>query len=230
MLKAVLFDLDGTLLPMNEETFIPKYLDLLSTRMEPKGYNKETFIKVLWSGTKKMYLNDGTKTNEEVFWEEFASYFGNDALKDKNYVDEFYTNEFLQTKSECKENPLAKQIVKFVKDNNLLCILSTNPIFPRVATKSRMGFINLEETDFDYYSYYENSKYTKPNPLYFQDILDRYNLKPEEVILFGNNTYEDGECAFEPLMSKDTRFLFQRITKDILSTSVTSGSSHPRYI
>ena len=47
MLKAVLFDLDGTfLLPMNEETFIPKYLDLLSTRMEPKGYNKEAFIKV----------------------------------------------------------------------------------------------------------------------------------------------------------------------------------------
>ena len=28
------------------------------------------------------------KTNEEVFWGEFASYFGNDALKDKNYIDE----------------------------------------------------------------------------------------------------------------------------------------------
>lgn len=87
MLKAILFDLDGTLLPMNEETFIPKYLKLLSERMEPKGYNKEDFIKVLWSGTKKMYLNDGSKTNEDVFWNEFSSYFGDDSLKDKDYID-----------------------------------------------------------------------------------------------------------------------------------------------
>lgn len=134
MIKAVLSDLDGTLLPMNEETFIPMYLNLLSERMEPKGYNKESFINVLWSGTKKMYLNDGSKTNEDVFWNEFSSYFGVDSLKDKDYIDEFYTTEFLQTKSECKDNPLAKQIVKFVKDNNLLCVLSTNPLFPRVAT------------------------------------------------------------------------------------------------
>ena len=32
----------------------------------------------------------------------------------------------------------------------------------------------------------------------------------------------------EPLMSKDTRFLLQRTTNEILSTSVTSGSSYPR--
>ena len=35
---------------------------------------------------------------------------------------------------------------------------------------------------------------------------------------------------FEPLISKDTRFLLQRITNEILSTSVTSDSSYPRYI
>lgn len=195
MLKAVLFDLDGTLLPLDEQTFISKYLNLLANRLEKKGYNKEEFINVLWSGTKKMYLNDGTKTNEEVFWDEFTCHFGQESLKDKDFIDEFYTNEFLLTKSECEENKLAKEIVNFVKKNNLLCILSTNPLFPRVATKSRMGFVNLEESDFDYYSYYENSRFSKPNPKYFLDILNKFNLKPEEVILFGNNTYEDGECA-----------------------------------
>ena len=197
MLKAVLFDLDGTLLPMNEEPFIKKYLGLLSLRMEDKGYPRDLFIKTLWDGTKNMYLNDGSKTNEEVFWDTVVSVFGKDSLNDKDYLDEFYTNEFLETKTECGDNPLAKPIVKFVKDNNLLCILSTNPLFPRVATKSRMGFVNLEESDFDYYSYYENSKFTKPNPKYFQEILDKFNLKSDEVILFGNNTYEDGECTLQ---------------------------------
>ena len=197
MLKAVLFDLDGTLLPMNEEEFIPLYLDLLATRMESKGYNKEKFISALWSGTKKMYLNNGTKTNGEIFWDEFSSHFGKDSLKDKEYIDEFYTNEFLKTKEACKENKYAKEIVKFVKNSNLLCILSTNPIFPKIATKTRMGFVGLIENDFDYYSYYENSHYTKPNPYYFLEILDKFNLKSDEVILFGNNTFEDGECALK---------------------------------
>ena len=195
MLKAVLFDLDGTLLPMNEESFIPKYLNLLANRMEPRGYNKEDFIKVLWSGTKKMYLNDGSKSNEQVFWDEFTSFFGKDCLKDKAYVDEFYTNEFLQTKSECKENSLAKKIVKFVKDNNLLCILSTNPIFPSVGTITRMSYIDLLESDFDFVTFYENFNFTKPNPMYFKKLLEKYSLKPEEVILIGNNELEDAWCA-----------------------------------
>ena len=36
------------------------------------------------------------------------------------------------------------------------------------------------------------------------------------------------DVTVEPLMSKDTRFLLQRITNEILSTSVTSDSSYPR--
>ena len=58
-----------------------------------------------------------------------------------------------------------------------------------------MSYIGLKEEDFDYVTYYENSNYCKPNPMYFKELLNKFNLKPEEVIVFGNNTYEDGECA-----------------------------------
>ena len=58
-----------------------------------------------------------------------------------------------------------------------------------------MSYIGLKESDFDFVTTYENSSYCKPNPKYFMWLLDKYDLKPEEVIVFGNNTYEDGECA-----------------------------------
>lgn len=195
MLKAVFFDLDGTLLPLKEDLFINTYLELLSTRLETRGYNKEKFIKTLWDGTKKMYINDGSKTNEELFWEEFVSVYGKESLKDKEFIDDFYNNEFLLTKKVCGENKYAREIVEFVKNNNLICVLSTNPLFPQIATRQRMGFVGLKEDDFDYYSHYSNSSYSKPNPKYFMELLKMFNLKPDEVILFGNNTYEDGECA-----------------------------------
>ena len=195
MLKAVFFDLDGTLLPLNEEEFTKIYFGLLSKRMIPLGYEPEELISVIWAGTKAMYKNDGIKTNEEVFWDVFKSHYGIEKMKDKEYLDEFYTNEFRKTKEGCEENPLAKDIISFCKDNNLLVVLSTNPIFPKAGTMTRMSYIGLKEEDFDYVTYYENSSYCKPNPMYFKKLLNKFNLKPEEVIVFGNNTYEDGECA-----------------------------------
>ena len=108
---------------------------------------------------------------------------------------EFYTNEFKETKKICEDNPLAKEIVKFCKENGLITVLSTNPIFPKPGTMTRMSYIGLEEDDFDYVTTYENSYFCKPNPTYFISLLDKFNLKPEEVIVFGNNREEDYECA-----------------------------------
>ena len=31
--------------------------------------------------------------------------------------------------------------------------------------------------------------------MYFKALLEKFKLDPSEVILFGNNTYEDGDCS-----------------------------------
>ena len=47
----------------------------------------------------------------------------------------------------------------------------------------------------NYITSYENSNYTKPNPKYFHMLLNKFNLEPEEVIIFGNNDVEDYLCG-----------------------------------
>lgn len=195
MLKCVFFDLDGTLLPLDEDRFTKVYFHYLYEAVKDKGYNKEEFIDCIWQGTKAMYKNDGSKKNEEAFWDYYASRFGVEALKDKEIVDEFYANDFRKTKACCDENPLAVEIVKSAREICGSVVLSTNPIFPKVATITRMDFVGLKESDFDLVTTYENFNYTKPNPMYFKTILEKLNLKPEEVILFGNNDYEDYVCS-----------------------------------
>lgn len=196
MIKAVFFDLDGTLLPLNEEAFTKVYFGLLLKKIEDLGYEKDKFIKTLWEGTSLMYKNDGTKTNEEAFWGHFKEVYGEHKYnRDKKVFDEFYVNEFRNLKVICEENKYAKEIVDFVKSQNLLCVLSTNPIFPLSADLTRMSFVGLKESDFDYITAYENSSHSKPNPEYFLDLLKKFNLKGEGVILFGNNDVEDYLCA-----------------------------------
>ena len=195
MLKAVFFDLDGTLLSLKDDEFVKLYFKLITTKMINYGFEVEELAKHLWAGNKLMYKNDGSKTNEQVFWDYFQTAYGETALNSKEEFDKFYTNEFKQINQCIKENRISKEIVKFVKENNLLCILSTNPLFPKDCTLTRMSFNELYEHNFDYITSYENSNYTKPNPMYFKVLLDKFNLKPNEVILIGNNELEDAWCA-----------------------------------
>lgn len=195
MLKAVFFDLDGTLLPLDEDQFVKVYFGKLSEKMANYGYNKEKLIDCIWAGTKLMYQNDGKKDNFEVFWEYFESIYGNEKLDDIKIFDEFYYNEFKETKKVCKDNPYARIIIDECKKLNLETYLTTNPIFPLHGTQTRMGFVDLKLDDFTLVTSYENSRFTKPNPEYFKEILELSGLNSDEVILFGNNTYEDGECS-----------------------------------
>ncbi len=195
MLKAVFFDLDGTLLPMDENEFLKVYFHFISQKVKGLGYETEKLIDTIWAGTGLMYRNNGNATNEKVFWEHFLSVYGKERMKDKKYFDNFYLNEFKNTKEACRENELALDIVKFAKEKTGLVILSTNPIFPLEGIKTRIGFIGLKESDFDYITSYENSYHSKPNPLYFDDLLKKFNLKSDEVILFGNNDLEDYLCS-----------------------------------
>ena len=73
MIKTILFDLDGTLLPMEQEEFVKAYFGLLANKASNYGYDKETLIKTIWKGTEDMIKNDGSTTNEEVFWKIFKN-------------------------------------------------------------------------------------------------------------------------------------------------------------
>ena len=196
MLKAVFFDLDGTLLPMDDKEFTKGYFYMLYEKVKHLGYeDMKELISVINDGTVAMYKNDGKETNEKVFWKLFEGHYGKKVYEHMPVFDDFYSNEFKKTKAFCGENKLAKDIVKYAKENVGLVVLSTNPVFPLVGTKTRIEFIDMKPEDFDFITSYENSSYSKPNPQYFIWLMEKFNLKPDEVILFGNNDYEDYACA-----------------------------------
>ena len=56
MLKAVLFDLDGTLLPMDQKVFMKDYFGRLIRRLAPLGYTPESFLASMQAGIAAMGL------------------------------------------------------------------------------------------------------------------------------------------------------------------------------
>ena len=192
MIKAVLFDLDGTLLPLDEDEFTKLYFGLLCKRFCPLGFDKDALINAIWTGTKKMIKNNGELTNDIVFWDTFKEIFGEEKAKLKYSFDEFYEQEYLQTVSCVKPNPYAREIMDFLHQNNIKIVLASRPVFPKNGMVNRAKFVGLKEEDFCLITSYDICSYSKPNPKYYQEILEKLNLKPDEVIMFGNNEEEDG--------------------------------------
>ncbi len=190
-IKTVLFDLDGTLLPMEQEAFVKAYFGGLTKKLVPAGYEPEALVKAIWQGTGAMIANDGAQTNETVFWNTFAEIFGEKIRQDLPLFDEFYKTDFNSVKQVCGKNPLALKVVEFLKNNNINLVLATNPIFPQIATYSRIKWAGLKAEDFSYITTYENSHFCKPNIKYYGEILKALNFSPENCLMVGNDVSED---------------------------------------
>lgn len=191
MIKAVLFDLDGTLLPMDQDVFVSAYFKRLAQKVAPLGYEAKPLISAIWGGMAAMVANDGKTTNEDAFWNFFSTVFGPESRKDEPVFTDFYEHEFNEARTSCGFQPMAAEIVHALKDAGTRVILATNPIFPAVATHNRIRWTGLSPEDFELITTYENIGVCKPNPEYYREILRRTGLRPEECLMVGNDAEED---------------------------------------
>lgn len=190
MITTVMFDMDGTLIPFEQNDFIKVYFAKLCEKLAPLGYEPEHTVKSIWAGTKAMITNDGSKLNSEVFWDVFNSM--NEGMPDaKALCDDFYTNEFNVAKCIVKYETDRKPLIEKLRAKGLKVVLATNPLFPSDGMNTRMKWVGLSPEDFDHVTHYDNSTYCKPFPGYFTEIMDKLGVKPEECIMIGNSVQDD---------------------------------------
>lgn len=192
MIKTVLFDMDGTLLPMEQEKFVEAYFGLLAKKLAPRGYRAETLFPAIWAGVAAMVKNDGTVFNEERFWTRFASLLGEDVLKDLPLFGEFYREEFNGARAACGFRPETGELVSRLKRRGFGLVLASNPVFPRTAQENRMRWAGVDPKEFCYLTSYENSRFCKPDPRYYTEIAETLSLCPGECLMVGNDVKEDG--------------------------------------
>ncbi len=190
-IKAVLFDLDGTLLPMDQDVFVRDYFKRLAAWAAPKGYEPKKLFESLWAGIEVMVKNDGSCLNREAFWKCFAGIHGEKAWEDKSYIDQFYVEEYNKIQTSCGFTEEAKKVIDLVKKSGRKVILATNPVFPTKATEHRIRWAGLSPEDFELYTTYDNSGFCKPNLQYYKEILEKIDCRAEECIMVGNDVTED---------------------------------------
>lgn len=190
--KAVFFDLDGTLVPMDTEEFLQRYFAVLAKFFAKKGFdNAEDLVKLVFAGTKAMCAPHLGQSNMDAFWRFFCEKAQVERSAFLPLMDEFYTTDFNEIGKSITPDPHMRSAIELLKEKKYPLYLTTMPLFPLVAVKSRLSWIQLSPDMFERITTYENSDSIKPMAEYYQANVDFAGVPAQQVLMVGNHTRED---------------------------------------
>ena len=188
--KAVFFDLDGTLLPMDMDEFLKRYFGLIGNYAYERGFEPQGFMKALFAGTKAMTEQTGGY-NDQRFWGTFCELMGQPREDLEPILDEFYDTSFNDLGMDVTPAREAAYVLNALHMKGYRLYLTTMPLFPRNAVENRLIWAGCMPGVFERLTTYDNSTATKPSLAYYQENVDAIGLAPEEILMVGNNTQED---------------------------------------
>ena len=195
-----LFDLDGTLLSIGAEEFLKYYFAAISAEFEDLCADQDDFIQLLMGSTEKMIRNDGSCSNQEAFMRYFTEKMGisdqAEAEKIKTRFEKFYQTKFTGLDQHFEiDRKTPAEIIEHLKKEGKRLVLATNPLFPKEAVAARLSWAGIKAEDFELLTHYENMSYAKPNPNYYQEILEKIEAAPEDCLMIGNDLREDAAAS-----------------------------------
>lgn len=218
MLNTIIFDLDGTLLPLDMDKFMHAYFSEMGMAfhdiIEPKK-----LVDNIWKATGTMVKNIEPRTNEDIFVEAFSKLIGEDFEIYQKRFDKFYDEGFLKVKDTAYSLPIIKDIVNILKEKGYNVVIATNPLFPRKAIIHRIHWAGFNEDDFSYITSYETNHYCKPQIQFYEEVLSDIGKTPRECMMVGNDVEEDmiaGKLGMDTYLITDN--IIESDNKDISYT------------
>lgn len=190
-IRAILFDLDDTLLTNNMDNFLPRYLKLISAYAAGL-YDPAQLVQHLLAATQVMVDNaDPAVSNEQAFWDEFSQLTHFDRDEMIPFFTHFYQAHFDDIQTATERRPEARPLVEWAFRQGYAVVIATNPMFPRIAIERRLAWAGIDDYDYDLVTSYEVMHFTKPNPGYYQEILSRLDCPPAEALMVGDDWERD---------------------------------------
>ncbi|MCD6303103.1 MAG: HAD family hydrolase [Anaerolineae bacterium] len=192
-IKALLLDLDDTLLINDMSLFMEPYFQALARHMGPI-IPMEQLMPALFSGTRAMRENDGSNgTNAEVFAETFFQQVDTSPDVLLPAFQAFYRQEFQTLASLTEPDAMAAPLVERSLSEGLQIAIATQPLFPLAAIEARLAWANVgtDQYGYDLISSYEIMRACKPHRAFFAQVLEILGREPQECLMVGDSVTSD---------------------------------------
>jgi FMN phosphatase YigB (HAD superfamily) len=192
-IKALLLDLDDTLLINDMALFMEPYFRALATRLG-SIIPVERLMPALFRGTRAMQENDGSNgTNAAIFAETFFELV--DASPDvvMPAFEAFYQQEFHTLASLTEPDTMAASVVETGLSQSLQVAIATQPLFPLAAIQARLRWagVGTDRYAYDLITSYEIMRACKPHRAFFGQVLETLAREPHECLMVGDSIISD---------------------------------------
>jgi FMN phosphatase YigB (HAD superfamily) len=193
VIKALLLDLDGTLLDNDIDTFLQAYLKSLGRHMAP-WVPPDRLVPQLLKSTGVMLANrQPTRTLQQAFADDFYPALGTTESALLAHFEAFYRDEFPKLRGLTRRRDSAARLVRTALDSGVQVAVATNPLFPRMAIDHRLEWAGVpaDAMPFSLVTSYENFHSAKPRPAYYAEILGHLGVHAAEAAMVGDSTSDD---------------------------------------
>ena len=206
MLRAVLFDLDNTLILFDEEHYFRQYMNLVQREFSDLLPAEELGRKLL-SATQALMGNRGRMSNLDYFMRMFFS-----GAEDKGQLildrfERFYATQYDQLQSLTTPIENVQHILTEVQEMGLDIVIASNPLLPLNVQEMRLRWAGLEGMRFKLITHIGNMSYVKPQEGYYREICGEIGRSPAECLMVGNDSVNDmsaSRIGIKTYLTKDS--------------------------
>ena len=193
MIKAVLLDLDNTLLSNPDRQFSEAFRRRFDRHLSD-CFDIERGLDGLRTGMRAIHNErDGCLTNADVMLSGLSNVLSLPEKAASAVLASFYEDSYGQLASLTAPVAMAEGLVACLLQQDILVAIATNPLYPESAIRRRLAWAGLDPfiDSFAFITHSENMHFAKPDPAYYAETVARIGVEPDEALMVGDHVTND---------------------------------------
>jgi FMN phosphatase YigB (HAD superfamily) len=194
MIKVVLLDLDATLIRVQTEVFVREYVRGLSERLaEALQLPPERCAQALRSAAQAIGADlDPSCSNRAVFERSLAESLAIPPALLRDIFERAHAVVYPLLAPLVAPEPAALPLLERLLAREIAFAVITNPFFSLEAICQRMVWGNLPlDLPYALITSLDEMHFAKPRPHFYEEVLARIGLEPDQAIMVGDDLYND---------------------------------------
>ncbi len=194
MIKAILLDLDNTMVFFDEPLFYERYFKRIIPWFA-ELIPPEQFRDRLLTATMALRENSGKASNRSFFIKRLCNGDAERGRKVWNRFMKFYESEYDKISVPVSVPAGLPAVMDHLVTLEIPLVLASNPIFPQIAQKKRLQWGGIDSGIFDLMTHIENMSFVKPRKDYYRQICEMIAVSAEACLMVGNDPINDMVAA-----------------------------------